>query len=103
MIPWRSLISSIAVLREIVSKEAVYIAVDISEDGSKEMLAYTIAPTESAYKWREIFKRDKRTCCCRRLIVYFNGLKGMTDTVFIVFPKSKIPSEFRSCCTQYFL
>lgn len=50
-------------LREIVSKEAVYIAVDISEDGSKEMLGYTIAPTESAYKWQEIFKRDKRTCC----------------------------------------
>lgn len=39
----------IPVRRETVSKEAVYIAVGIHEDGSKEVLAYTIAPTESAY------------------------------------------------------
>ena len=33
------------VKRETVSKEAVYIAVGIREDGSKEVLAYTVAPT----------------------------------------------------------
>ena len=38
----------IALKRDTVSKEAVYIAVGIREDGSKEVLTYTIAPTESA-------------------------------------------------------
>lgn len=42
----------IAVKRETVSKEAIYIAVSIREDGSKEVLAYTIAPTESAFIWK---------------------------------------------------
>lgn len=44
----------IAVKRETVPKEAVYIAVDIREDGSKEVLTYSIAPTESAYIWNEL-------------------------------------------------
>lgn len=39
----------IAVKRETVSKEAVYIAVGIREDGSKEVLTYAVATTESAY------------------------------------------------------
>ena len=39
----------IAVRRDTVSKEAVYFAVGIREDGSKEVLSYAIAPTESAY------------------------------------------------------
>src|SRR5690606_32837994 len=37
----------IAVKRETVSKDAVYLAVGIREDGSKEVLSYAIAPTES--------------------------------------------------------
>lgn len=33
--------------RQTVAKEAVYIAIRIREDGTKEVLGYTIAPTES--------------------------------------------------------
>lgn len=44
------------VKRETVTKEAVYIAVGIREDGSKEVLAYTVAPTESAYVWKELIE-----------------------------------------------
>ena len=43
-------VTYIAVRHEMVSKEMIYIAVGIHEDGSKEVLAYTTAPTESAYK-----------------------------------------------------
>ncbi len=49
----------IAVKRETVSKEAVHLAVGIREDGSKEVLAYTIAPTESAYLWNELLQDIK--------------------------------------------
>lgn len=46
----------IAVKRETVSKEAVYVAVGIREDGTKEVLAYAIAPTVSAYVWKELLQ-----------------------------------------------
>lgn len=49
----------VAVKRDTVSKEAVYLAVGIREDGSKEVLAYTIAPTESAYMWNELLQDVK--------------------------------------------
>ena len=49
----------IAVRRETVSKEAVYLAVGIREDGSKEVLTYAIAPTESAYVWNELLQDVK--------------------------------------------
>lgn len=36
----------ISLKRDTVSKEAVYIEIGIGEDGSKEVLAYTVAPME---------------------------------------------------------
>uniref|UniRef100_UPI000C23A94D transposase n=1 Tax=Bacillus xiapuensis TaxID=2014075 RepID=UPI000C23A94D len=48
----------LTVRRDTVSKEAVYIAVGIREDGSKEVLTYTTAPTESAYNWKELPRRN---------------------------------------------
>ncbi len=39
----------IPVKRQTVSKEAVYITIGIRLDGIKEVLGFTIAPTESAY------------------------------------------------------
>lgn len=41
----------ISLKRDTVSKETVYIAVGIREDGSKKVLAYTVAPTESTFVW----------------------------------------------------
>ncbi len=41
----------IPVLRKRSPKKLSILAVGIREDGSKEVLSYTIAPTESAYIW----------------------------------------------------
>lgn len=49
----------IAVKRDTVSKETIYIAIGIREDGSKEILAYTIAPTDSAYIWKDLLEDIK--------------------------------------------
>lgn len=54
----------IPVRLETVSKEAVYIAAGIREDGSKEVLAYTITPTESAYNWQEPLTELKERFLC---------------------------------------
>jgi len=40
--------------RQTVQKEAVYIAIRITEEGAKEVLVFTIAPTESAHVWEEL-------------------------------------------------
>ena len=79
----------IAVRRDTVSKEAVYIAVGIRVDGSKEVLAYTVAPTESAYNWQELLEELKERGVEDVLLFVSDGLKGMADAVLNMFPKAK--------------
>ncbi|KOS68777.1 transposase [Lysinibacillus contaminans] len=83
----------IAVRRDTVSKEAVYIAVGIREDGSKEVLAYTIAPTESAYNWHELLKELKERGVEDVLLFISDGLKGMVEAIQTVFPKA----QYQTC------
>ncbi len=83
----------ISVRRETVSKEAVYIAVGIREDGSKEVIAYTIAPTESAFNWKELLLKIKERGVEEVLLFLSDGLTGMGDTITSVFPKA----QFQTC------
>lgn len=83
----------IPVRRETVSKEAVYIAVGIREDGSKEVLAYTIAPTESAYNWQELLAELKERGIEEVLLFISDGLKGIVDAISTVFPKA----QYQTC------
>lgn len=83
----------IPVRRETVSKEAVYIAVGIREDGSKEVLAYTIAPTESAYNWQELLTELKERGIEEVLLFISDGLKGIVDVISTVFPKA----QYQTC------
>ncbi|MCM3290000.1 IS256 family transposase [Paenibacillus sp. MER 180] len=86
----------IAVRRETVSKEAVYIAVGIREDGSKEVLSYTIAPTESAYVWNELLVDVKERGVEEVLLFISDGLKGIVTAIEQVYPKAK----YQSCCVH---
>lgn len=79
----------IAVRRDTVSKEAIYIAIGIREDSSKEVLAYTIAPTESAYNWQELLEELKNRGVEDVLLFVSDGLKGMADTIFKMYSKAK--------------
>lgn len=82
------------VKRDTVSKEAVYIAIGIREDGSKEVLAYTIAPTESAHVWKELIE-DIQTRGVETVLLFISdGLKGMKDHIHAVFPKAKYQTCF---------
>ena len=83
----------IAIRRDTVSKEAVYIAVGIREDGSKEVLAYTIAPTESAHNWKELLLDIKERGVEDVLLFISDGLKGIVDAIKSVFPKS----QYQAC------
>ncbi|AWC28004.1 hypothetical protein CG478_009010 [Bacillus cytotoxicus] len=55
--------------------DTTYIAVGICEDKSKEVLAYTIAPTESAYNWQELLEELKDRGCKGCPSVYFRWLQ----------------------------
>ncbi|UOR10444.1 IS256 family transposase [Halobacillus amylolyticus] len=82
------------VKRDTVSKEAVYIAVGIREDGSKEVLAYTIAPTESAYVWKELIEDIQARGVEEVLLFISDGLKGIKESIYSVFPKAKYQTCF---------
>ncbi|NMM55577.1 IS256 family transposase [Paenibacillus aquistagni] len=86
----------IAVRRETVSKEAVYLAVGIPEDGSKEVLSYTIAPTESAYVWNELLQDVKARGTEEVLLFISDGLKGIADAIEQVYPQAK----YQACCVH---
>ncbi len=83
----------ISVRRETVSKEAVYIAVGIREDGSKEVIAYTLAPTESAFNWKELLLEIKERGVEEVLLFLSDGLTGMVDTITSVFPNA----QYQTC------
>lgn len=59
--------------------DATYIAVGIREDGLKEVLAYTVAPTESAFVWEEVLLNLKKRGVEEVLLFISDGLKGITD------------------------
>ncbi|AIY04509.1 transposase [Planococcus sp. PAMC 21323] len=86
----------ISLKRDTVSKEAVYITVGIREDGSKEVLAYTVAPTESAFVWEEVLLDLKERGVEEVLLFISDGLKGITDRIFSVFPDA----QYQACCVH---
>lgn len=82
--------------RQTVSKEAVYIVIGIRLDGTKEVLGFTIAPTESAYIWKEIMQDLKDRGLEEVLLVVTDGLKGVNDNIQSVYPKA----QFQQCCVH---
>lgn len=55
----------------------------------KEVLNYTIAPTESAYNWKGLLEELKDLGVKEDVLLFISdGLKGMSDAVLNVFPKA---------------
>ncbi|KAB2128537.1 IS256 family transposase [Enterococcus faecium] len=84
--------------RQTVSKEAIYIAVGIRPDGSKEVLSYAIAPTESITIWEEILLDLQERGLKNVLLFITDGLKGMVGAISRFYPKAR----FQHCCVHVF-
>lgn len=82
--------TSMAVRRDTVSKEMVHIALGIRVDGSKEILGYMNAPTESAEIWRDLLNQLKERGLERVSLFCTDGLAGMESVIESTFPMSKI-------------
>ncbi|WP_255307280.1 transposase, partial [Enterococcus faecium] len=79
-----------------VAKEAIHIAVGIRPDGSKEVLSYAIAPTESITIWEEILLDLQERGLKNVLLFITDGLKGMVGAISRFYPKAR----FQHCCVH---
>ena len=84
--------------RKTVAKEAIHIAVGIRPDGSKEVLSYAIAPTESITIWEEILLDLQERGLKNVLLFITDGLKGMVGAISRFYPKAR----FQHCCVHVF-
>ncbi|WP_275335427.1 IS256 family transposase [Enterococcus faecium] len=82
--------------RQTVSKEAVYIVIGIRLDGTKEVLGFSLAPTESAYVWKEILQDLKDRGLKEVLLVVTDGLSGINDSIHSVYTNA----QFQQCCVH---
>ncbi len=73
--------------RKTVAKEGIHIAVGIRPDGSKEVLSYAIAPTESITIWEEILLDLQERGLKNVLLFITDGLKGMVGAISRSIPK----------------
>ncbi|WNF89493.1 IS256 family transposase [Vagococcus fluvialis] len=82
--------------RQTISKEAVYIVIGIRLDGTKEVLGFSIAPTESSYVWKEILQDLKDRGLEEVLLVVTDGLSGIDDSIHSIYPNA----QFQQCCVH---
>ncbi|GAV15139.1 transposase [Paenibacillus sp. NAIST15-1] len=77
-------------------RKAVYLAVDIREDGSKEVLTYTFASTESAFVWNELLQ-EVETCGTEEVQLFISErLKDIVVAIEQVYPHAK----YQFCCVH---
>ncbi len=71
-----------------VRNKAVYIALGIQPDGSKEILGIWIEQTEGAKFWLRVMNELKNRGVADILIAVVDGLKGFPDAINAVFPQA---------------
>lgn len=76
--------------RDTVAKEMVHIAIGVTPEGNKEILAYSIAPNESIETWKENISGIKNRGVERVSLFCTDGLNGMPDAIHRVYGTAKI-------------
>lgn len=73
-----------------VRNKAVYIALGILPDGTKEILGIWIEQTEGAKFWTRVMNELKNRGVADILIAVVDGLKGFPDAINAVFPETVV-------------
>ncbi len=76
--------------RDTVAKEAIHIAIGITLEGTKEILGYSIAPTESATIWQELLEDFKQRGIEEVALFCTDGLSGVEAVIEDTFPMARI-------------
>ena len=75
--------------RDTVAKECVHIALGVDMEGRKEIIAYSIAPEESLYIWKELLSDIKERGTQAVSLFCTDGLHGMKEATEEIFPSSR--------------
>src|SRR5699024_3561708 len=86
----------IPIRRQTVEKEAIYIAIGITEEATKEVLDFTIVPTEYAHVWEKLIHNLHERDVSYFILSVSDGLTGMTDAIHRVYPNAK----HQVCCVH---
>jgi transposase-like protein len=73
-----------------VRSKAVYLALAVLPDGTRDVLGLWIEQTEGAKFWMKVFADLKTRGCQDILIAVSDGLKGMTEALEAVFPSTTL-------------
>src|SRR5487761_2582954 len=74
----------------VVRNKAVYLALGVRRDGSREILGLWIETTEGAKFWMKVFNDLKTRGVADILIAVTDGLKGMPEALGAVFPATTL-------------
>src|SRR3954471_6066897 len=73
-----------------VRSKAIYLALAVLPDGSRDILGLWIEQTEGAKFWMKVFSDLKARGCRDMLIAVTDGLKGMEEALAAVFPQTTL-------------
>ena len=74
----------------VVHNKAVYLALAVRRDGSREILGIWIETTEGAKFWMKVFNDLKTRGVADILIAVTDGLKGMPEALATVYPRTTL-------------
>jgi putative transposase len=74
----------------VVRSKAVYLALGVLADGSKDILGIWIESTEGAKFWMKVFNDLKTRGCQDILIAVTDGLSGMGEALAVVYPATTL-------------
>jgi putative transposase len=74
----------------VVRSKAVYLALAVLPDGSRDILGIWIEQTEGAKFWMKVFTDLKTRGCPDILIAVTDGLKGMSEALAAVYPRTTL-------------
>ena len=74
----------------VVRNKAVYLALGMLADGTRDILGIWIENTEGAKFWIKVFNDMKTRGCNDVLIAVTDGLKGMAEALAVVYPATTL-------------
>lgn len=74
----------------VVRNKAVYLALGVLADGTRDILGIWIENTEGAKFWMKVFNDIKTRGCNDILIAVTDGLKGMGEALEVVYPATTL-------------
>jgi putative transposase len=74
----------------VVRNKAVYLALGVLPDGSRDVLGLWIEQTEGAKFWLKVFNDLKTRGCNDLLIAVVDGLKGLSEAIEVAFPATTV-------------